>query len=397
MGNIITLIRILFWLIAVPLGIGILPGSLLPKSKRSVFITYICGFLTTIAVFEIIAIPCMLLIMYDAFEYCRLINASVQMILFALGVSYAILVVHKETKKNILAFEIKGFNYRAIKHRLEAVFPGESHPAAEDYLSPLDCVFDKKQRYSKESKILWGVFFAILLLQVGMGVFFASFDGDDAYYVVESVLAYQADVMNTILPYTGSSTALEIRHAFAVITMWIAYISSMCKVHATIVSHTILPAFLIPFTYMIYMEIGRLLFRRKNDMLPMFMIIMAVFMMFGNTSINTSETFFLTRTWQGKAMLGNITIPIIIWIFLWIAQDYRYERITGSIAPWMILTLNNMVSGTFSSMGVMFGSILIMILAMLIALSYRKFSIIFKSIVTIVPNVIYIGMYLAMK
>ena len=145
------------------------------------------------------------------------------------------------------------------------------------------------------------------------------------------------------------------------------------------------------------MEIGRLLFRRKNDMLPMFMIIMAVFMMFGNTSINTSETFFLTRTWQGKAMLGNITIPIIIWIFLWIAQDYRYERITGSIAPWMILTLNNMVSGTFSSMGVMFGSILIMILAMLIALSYRKFSIIFKSIVTIVPNVIYIGMYLAMK
>jgi hypothetical protein len=234
-----------------------------------------------------------------------------------------------------------------------------------------------------------------------MAFTFASFDGDDAYYVVESVLAVQTDTMNTILPYTGGSTTLDIRHALAVITMWIAFVAKISGVHATILAHTLLPLFLIPFTYIIYIEIGRMLFRRNPNKLPMFMIIIAVFQMFGHTSISTAETFFLTRTWQGKSMLANVAIPLILWLFLWIGEDLEREdrqnlSNINKIAPWILMILVNMASGVFSSLGVMLGGILIGACTLVLLIRYRKFSLIGMAALTFIPNVIYLLMYLSL-
>ena len=159
--------------------------------------------------------------------------------------------------------------------------------------------------------------------------------------------------------------------------------------------------FLIPLTYVIYLEIGRMLFRRDPNKLPMFMIIMAVFQMFGHTSISTAETFFLTRTWQGKSMLANVAIPLIIWLFLWIGEDYEREnrqKISkiGRMSPWILMILVNMASGIFSSMGVMLGSILIGVCSLVLAVRYRKISFILMAIVTCIPNAIYLLMYLSL-
>ena len=74
-----------------------------------------------------------------------------------------------------------------------------------------------------------------------MAFAYASFDGDDAYYVVQSVLADQTGVLNRIRPYTGLSTDLDIRHALATLPLWIAYVARMTGIHATIVAHTLLP------------------------------------------------------------------------------------------------------------------------------------------------------------
>ena len=53
----------------------------------------------------------------------------------------------------------------------------------------------------------------------------AMFDGDDSYYVVQSVLADQTGVLNRIRPYTGLSTGLDVRHAFASLPLWEAYVA----------------------------------------------------------------------------------------------------------------------------------------------------------------------------
>lgn len=402
MGTIYTLIMLILWLILIPTLIGIIPALILPERRRSWAVTLIAGYLLSLAAFELVAIPCMIFITYSAFLTCVKIYAGVEIGLAVIGLVIGIFLVNRKKQEDLASGELNSITYRGIKHRLEAVFPGEQHVLAEDYMDPRGDVYGRRIRYSTEGKILWLLFGALLLIQLYMAFTYASFDGDDAYYVVESVLAVQTDTMNTILPYTGGSTTLDIRHALAVITMWLAFIAKISGVHATILAHTLLPMFLIPFTYMIYIEIGRMLFRKDPNKLPMFMIIMAVFQMFGHTSIMTSETFFLTRTWQGKAMLANIAIPLIVWLFLWIGEDLEREKKSSlstinKLSPWILMILVNMASGVYSSMGVMLGTILIGACSLILMIRYRKVSLAVMGAATCIPNVIYMLLYLSLK
>jgi hypothetical protein len=247
-----------------------------------------------------------------------------------------------------------------------------------------------------------------------MAVVMSSFDGDDAYYVVESLLAQQADVMNTILPYTGMTTTLDIRHALAVITMWIAFIARMSGVHATIVSHSVIPLIVIPMVYLVYVEIGRILFRRRQEIIPVFMIVVSLLMIFGNVSIYTPATFFLTRTWQGKAMVSNLVFPMILWVFLWMLEDAKRTKLFGKAAeagtesyaeykeanrlhrmsPWIVLGLINMLSGMCSSMGIVFGGGLVALFTLVLLIFARNMRVIIGAICCVIPNAIYLLIYL---
>ena len=169
-------------MIIIPFGVGLLANFILPRARRTVGITFILGYLVYMGVFEIVAITCMTRITYEAFTYCRRIFAVIVIILAVMGVV-----------RSIMKLREGGMNYLSL-------FPGEAHADVFDLMSPRSDPKFYKLDYSKESMIYWGIFFVILAFQMVMSVVMASFDGDDAYYVVESLLAQQANVMNTILP-----------------------------------------------------------------------------------------------------------------------------------------------------------------------------------------------------
>ena len=137
MGTFISLIGLIFWLILVPLCIGVLPARLLPEKRKTVSVTFLCGLLMSWAIFEVVAIPCMLLITYNAFTYCVRIYTGIEIVLFIAGASYGAILVKRGKRNNTLALELTGkFNFRMLTHRLEAIFPGEIRPIAEDYMNP---------------------------------------------------------------------------------------------------------------------------------------------------------------------------------------------------------------------------------------------------------------------
>ena len=394
-----AVIKLIFFLLVIPFFIGVLVNGMLPVVRRTVGITAILGYMVYFAVFEVIAIPCMLHYVYNAFSYCTRYYLVIVLILAAMGLIKFI---------NIL---------RGNSWSLLSVFPGETHASAQELLSPRSDPRMLKLNYSLESRIYWGIFFGLVLLQMVLSVVFASFDGDDAYYVVESLLAQQADVMNTILPYTGMSTTLEVRHAFAVITMWTAFIARMSGIHATIVSHSVIPVLIIPFVYLVYVEIARILFRRRQEIIPVFMIIVSFLMMFGNVSIYTPATFFLTRTWQGKAIVCNLVFPLIFWVFLWMLEDskrksifggkivantesyeeYRESKLIYQISPWIFLALINMMSGVCTSMGIVFGGGLCGLFTLVLLLFERNIRVIIGAICCVIPNAVYLLVYMANK
>lgn len=399
---ILTIIRLLVWMVVIPFLIGLIPLQILPQKRQTVIVTFISGYLLSFAVFELIAIPCMMNIEYGSFHYTTRIYAVTELLLAILGIIYSYAKIRREMRYAAPVMKNKFFSWQSMKDKMAIVFPGDCYAEAEDLLNPRSDVTIFRQHFSMETMIFWILFALIVLFQMYMAFTHASFDGDDAYYVTESLLAQQANVMNTILPYTGSSTSLDIRHALAVITMWIAFIAKAGGIHATILSHTVLPLLFIPLVYMVYMQIGLILFRKKKDMIPIFLIVISMIQMFGNTSIYTPETFFLTRTWQGKSLVSNLVIPLLIWLFLWISEEQQNSSKNGSgtaqierISPWILMGMVNMTSGICSSMGVILGTILIGAYTVVMLISTRRISILFASFAACIPNLVYVLIYLS--
>ena len=267
------------------------------------------------------------------------------------------------------------------------------------------------------------LFLGVVGFQLYMSFTRASFDGDDAYYGVQAVIAQQMDTLYRINPYTGRSSPLDVRHALALFSVWAAYVGSMSGVHATIVAHSVVPLVLIPVTYILYYQTGRILFRKKRELLPVFMVLMALWQMFGAVSIYTPETFFLTRTWQGKSFAGNFVIPAVLWLFLslfgqksegtqvqllkegWKIVEsgksiagYREEvskEPDGQRGLWILLALLNLAGGASSSLAILLSCLMTAGFGFLFALKEKKFSVLVKAGLTCIPGGVYVVLYAA--
>lgn len=393
---------ILLWLIIIPYCIGLIPAAFTAADRRNPAFVFLAGYFVMWALFGLVTIPVVLFVRYDNFILASNCFMALSILCAAAGV---------------------GLTYRR-KGSVRALVRTEN-PLQEGFGNAV-------RRMSWAERVEWLLFFILLGFQLYKAAAYASFDGDDAYYVTASLIAQQADTMYTILPLTGRHTGLDIRHALAVFPMWIAFVAKKSHIHATILSHTVLPFLLLPLTYLVYYEIGRLLFDgRKNgqdkgrikraarrvdsaasenrselrsgENLPLFMILMAVFQIFGNVSIYTNETFFLTRTWQGKAVAGSLVIPALLWMFLLLSDGRERKDADGLRAKrtgtkraglWLLLTCINMTAGICSSIAVFLVSILMAVTAVCLAFVERDCKILIKMGAVCIPSAVYVLAYL---
>lgn len=424
MLRILSLLSLLFWLAVIPFCIGLIPANFISAKKRGPGFVLLAGYFGMWALFEVVTMPAVLFVKYDNFKVASILFGVLSSLCAAVGL---------------------WLWYKRAKSGGSADKRHKNDTGVNTANRIKEWIAAQVKRMSWVERIEWLLFFGLLGFQLYKAVAYASFDGDDAYYVVESLIAQQADVMYRILPYTGRPTDLDVRHALAVFPMWIAFVAVRSRIHATIVSHTIMPLVLIPLSYLVYYEIGRLLFcreayadrvkkraaqieigknggvdeynnkhkkRRKDDAenifhrenLPIFMILMAMFQIFGNVSIYTSETFFLTRTWQGKAMVGSLVIPALFWMFLWIydgKKDMTEQRAAGRKARrqyvdaglWFVFVCINMTAGVCSSIAVFLVCILMALTAFCLAITERDYRVILKMGAVCIPNVIYMAVY----
>ncbi len=388
-------------LLVAPFLAGILPTRLFPERQQTVGLTWLTGLLLSFCISQPIAIGCMMGILYDSFPvYVKIYGICMLFLALSGIVTIAVLIIR--TKSLRTAF------YR--------LFPGHGAEELADFLHPRRDVARMDSRPAK-SEYLYKIAFLILLgLQLVMAVLYVPFDGDDAYYVVQSVLADQTDTMNRILPYTGYSTALDFRHALATWPLWIAFVSRITGIHAAIMAHTILPIILIPAHYFVASLIGLHLFRRRRDLNLLFLCFLCLLSLYGNVSIYTPETFFLMRTWQGKALVGSLTIPLLCYVLLLFAASEKnaawvQESGRERYCRWLLLWMVNITSGFFSTSG-------ILLIAMMLALGmtfvllctgwkregmrfrtilWHKIRILILSGITCIPNAILVLMGLKLR
>lgn len=374
-----AIIGLLFWLVVIPFAIGLIPANFISPGKRSPGFTILAGYFVMWAIYGLLTIPAVLWVQYRNFRVASAWFTVVSILCAVCG----ILLWYRNYQKGNPGL------LTGCERTRNDIGVGNKNDG--------NCVIFVRsiKNMSWEERIEWILFLVILGFQLYQAFSCTSFDGDDAYYVTESLLAQEAGVMYRILPYTGGSTGLDVRHVLAVFPMWVAFVATGSGIHATIVSHLVMPLLLIPLTYLLYFQIGKILFYDKPVNLPGFMIVMSLFQIFGNVSIYTNETFFLTRTWQGKSVAGSLVIPAFFWVLLLIYDKTKKER-EAQAGLWMLLVCVNMTAGICSSIAVFLVSILLALTAFVLMIVERDFKVLFKLGAACIPNLVYMGIYVVM-
>ena len=346
-GSVFVLLSLL---LAVPFLTGLVFTTILPQEKSTPAVLFTAGFLAQIACFEVIAVICMLTDIWNPFARVRILYTACALLFCVAG----------------------AFVYARKKRSGEAVLH-VIRPASD-----------------KETAVWYGIFFLLVLFQMGMSLYLTSFDGDDTYYVAQSLNTQMTGRMYTIEPYTGHTTPLDSRHALALITVWQAYLAKLSGIHATILAHSVMPLFLIPFSYLVLYLVGRELFAGNETRVPLFLGLTCLLRIFGNVSIYTPETFLLTRTWQGKSILANVVPVFILWIFLQLFRD------PGQKGLWILLALTNVFAGTCTSIGTFLSALLVALFTAALAVYKKSPRTAVYGALTLIPNAVYVALYLVL-
>jgi len=355
-------------LIVVPALVGMVAMAPLSKENRSLGLLIPLGFLVMLVIFELVTIPVLLTTQYENFKYVVAIYTPIILLLCAAGVY-------------ILSIQCKvSGGAKAYLKRLCAIYKIKE----KDNTS-----HSSKNGFSSKtlSMIIWIIAGAVLVFILVMSQTKVMFDGDDAYYVVQSLITQQNGSMYVTMPYTGGASPIDMRHAMAVFTMWVTYVGTMTGIHTTIICHSVLPLVLIPLSLLIYSEIGIRLLKNREELLPYYVLIVEVIILFGRVSLYTSENFLLSRTWQGKSLAGNVLIPMTIFaIFLLFTEEKK--------SKFAILVLVNAVAGIFSSLAVMLICILMAAGGFWYGIYTKKVSNVIRVWLCCIPGVLYMILYL---
>jgi hypothetical protein len=85
MTGAIKIIGIAIWMFAVPFSVGLLPCALLPKEKRTPGVICLAGYFLTFAVFELFALPVLLLTPNGDFHLLTVLFTTASVILAVTG------------------------------------------------------------------------------------------------------------------------------------------------------------------------------------------------------------------------------------------------------------------------------------------------------------------------
>lgn len=235
-------------------------------------------------------------------------------------------------------------------------------------------------------KILTAICLILIVFQMYMYVGTNThIDDDDAFYVGTATTTIET---NTLYKYSATTGGLEGEHnipryRLGPFPIYYAIVSSWINIHPAIVAHVILPIIFIILVYSIYALLGHELFNKDLKNSIIFVLLFCFLNLFGNYSIRTTFTFLLFRIWQGKAVLCNIIIPLIFYMFL--SEEKKQDELITKITLFLIV-----LAGVFTTtMGVVFPSIIIGVLGLLYVFYNKSIKNIFGHFLCCLPAICY--------
>lgn len=368
MKTVLGCLILCIWLVGIPLLTGVIPAFFTKRCRNLPFM-WVSGYMISWALFQLEAVPLVLLHIPQGFAVLVKIFGVSALVLAAGGAALLI-------------------RSRKGAARLSLV-------RGEDTVS-------------KTSRIYWGIFFALAALQLVLAVTMNYWDGDDAYYVAVSTLTESSNTMYEQMPYSMGATGLDLRHGLAPFPVWIAFLARISGIPTVSVAHVAVPLALISTTYLIFYQTGGQLFAKKREKLPLFLSFTALLTIFGNYSIYTAENFMLARSRQGKAALGSIVIPMVFLLLLLILEQAELQdapnlknssnfgkgkQKKATWMLWLLLGATVLAACLCTTVGTMLICLLLGTAGLCAAFAYRKPSLALKTALCCTPALVYAALY----
>ena len=335
---------IFIFLMFLPIVWGIaLKSCFVAKTDRGIITYYVTGWLGILALFDLIAVP-----------------------MVFLRVKFHLLVISWTSLVIVIPFILLFLNRNILKE------------AKITFSTP---------RFS------WIFVIAILLIlyQIFMITYFQHVDDDDAFYIGTAVTTWHTDTMYQYSPYSGVAyDAYPARYVLSPLPLFHATIARLSGLHPAVIARTILPFFLILLCYGSYYLVGEKLFKRNKNAISIFLILISLLNICGNTSEYTISSFLLFRIWQGKALLINALLPYSLYIMLNINRNTPFSE-------WIYILIANLAACLISSMGIFLFPVFIGIQALFLSISVKKPSILYKTCISCLPSIIFGCIYLFLR
>ncbi|MGI6057035.1 MAG: DUF6077 domain-containing protein [Bilifractor sp.] len=232
--------------------------------------------------------------------------------------------------------------------------------------------------------------------QCAVYLFGMHLDEDDSRFIAHAVYTWKTDRMLTENPATGELNLRNwggdyLKDAFSPWMIYIAMVSRLAAMHPAVLAHTVLPVILLILGYLIYCLIGVELFDEDRRKALLFCVIVAFLQLFFAGSTDTQSEFALLRIWQGKAVAAGVGIPMILYCFVYLYRHTEEER-----AFWILL-IADWACCLLSGMGIILAASMIGICSVWYIFAFRKWKMIWKVPVVLLPSVCYGGIYYLCK
>ncbi len=260
----------------------------------------------------------------------------------------------------------------------------------------------------KNNPLFFAGIFLLILIQIILVSCTYNFTLDAAYYVAGISTNIDTDMINVYDPFTGAwQDHFEMRYFFATYSVQDAVVCQLTGISPLIWTKSIMSTVIIVLTNMVYYMIASELFdtgvfygktgdeqsvlydeevmgRKRNTAVFLMMAVMLFINVTFNT-IYTSSLFLMTRTYEGKAIVGNLGIFSIFLLFLKMNGNDE----TGLVKPWLSVFLICFGASTVSSTANMLMPVELTVLFLPLIIRKKSYGWIPKYIACVVPGIIF--------
>lgn len=306
------------------------------KAENGIAAKILSGFTTLLCLFHIISLP----FMYNEWPFISLYWLFLSSVI-AICIAYC-----------LLSF---------LKKRI---------PLKADIKTLIESIRDTAKKSWWQYLILLA---AVLLIiwQCSMVIQHVSYNVDDNFYIAESVTYLNRNVMMNTLPASGMEGSVF--PATYLLVSWEAFLAVLSKLFLTepaILCHSVIPVFLILLHYMILYMIGREFGKERAFPLLLFS---AFLNLVSGPSTYDSGAFLILRIWQGKAVLANIFLPLLLYVFIRILKSKNV-----SLPNIFYLFAILLASQAASTVGTYLAPVLYAVYALVFLILVRKWKEFFK-------------------